>query len=388
MKRFLKSVSVITGLAIFTMLFGAGNLMYPLKVGIMAGDRTVWAVLAFSITAIILPILGLIGSLLFYGDYHAYFGRIGKVPGFLLTLFCILAIGPLFIIPRIITFSYEMLHPFFPTLSLLVFTGVFIAATFICTYRPSKLLTLLGSILGPLKLGLLGTIILKGIFQANTPTQVTNLSFNQLFLDSFLYGYNTLDLLGTIFFASIIFSVLKKNLSEDAIKSSQTVLKVALRGAVIGSTILGGIYVSLSFLGAMYGADLLNINEGQIFRTVVLRIIGTGGTALMGAAVTLACFSTAVALSAVVGQYVHETVSNKKLNYVTSLALVLLIALIPSNLGLTTISRVSLPLIKVMYPVLITLTLCNIGYKLFGFKPVKIPVLVAFILSLSATFLW
>lgn len=386
MKKITQSLALTTGVAIFTMFFGAGNLMFPLKVGSLAGTKVLIAALGFVITAVLLPILGIICSLLFYGDYNAFFDRIGKVPGTVLIFLCMLMIGPLIVMPRIVAFSYEIARPHIPAISLLLFSVLFVALTFVLTYRPNKIITLLGSVIGPLKLGLLLVIIIKGLITGKSLQPVTELAVS-IFGKSLVYGYGTLDLLGAIFFGSMIYSVLKKNLAEEAVKSTSTVLRVALQGAAIGTLVLGAVYVALQFLGALHGADLAACTEGEIFSTVCMRIIGPQGALLTAAAVIVACLSTLIALSTVLAQYVSETLSSKRIGYVTALMLVLGFTLIPANLGLGKLLEWSRPLINVMYPILIILTICNTAYKLFGFRWVKTPVLITLLGALYTVFL-
>ena len=64
------------------------------------------------------------------------------------------------------------------------------------------------------------------------------------------------------------------------------------------------------------------------------------------------------------------------------LFLILVICIIMSMLGLKTLMALSVDIAFILYPVLIALTLCNMAYKLFNFKPVKTPVFLALVLSL------
>ena len=107
-------LTIVTGFAIFTMLFGAGNFMLPPKVGIMAGQKTLIASLAFTLTAVLLPMLGLVGIFLFEGNYNAFFGRLGKIPGTLMIALCMFIIGPGFVLPRIVNLCHKMISPFLP----------------------------------------------------------------------------------------------------------------------------------------------------------------------------------------------------------------------------------------------------------------------------------
>src|ERR1700754_5063066 len=114
MKKFLQSHVVEIGLAIFSMLFGAGNLMYPLQVGIESADKNIWGIIGFMLTAVCLPVLGFVSMILFNGNYNAFFKRLGSVAGSLLIFACMVVIGPLIGIPRITTLSHTMTAPFLP----------------------------------------------------------------------------------------------------------------------------------------------------------------------------------------------------------------------------------------------------------------------------------
>src|SRR5271170_8436680 len=114
MKKFLQSHIVTTGLAIFSMFFGAGNLMYPLRIGLLSGNQTFWGLLGFLATAACLPVLGLFAMILFDGDYKTFFNRLGSNAGSIVIFLSLLIIGPLIAIPRIVTLSHTMTAPFIP----------------------------------------------------------------------------------------------------------------------------------------------------------------------------------------------------------------------------------------------------------------------------------
>jgi len=161
MKKLFQSDILAIGLAIFSMFFGAGNLMYPIKVGINSGSKIFFGMSGFLITSIILPLLGLVAMILFEGNYKNFFGRLGKIPGTFLLTSCILIIGPLIGIPRIVTLSYTMMSPFIPNMSLYLFTLLFLGFTFICTYKESKIVNLLGKYISPALLISLLIIIVR-----------------------------------------------------------------------------------------------------------------------------------------------------------------------------------------------------------------------------------
>jgi branched-chain amino acid:cation transporter, LIVCS family len=382
MKKYLQSASLTTGLAIFAMLFGAGNLIFPLKMGVVTGTKVGLGILAFILSGVLIPLAGLISIVFFDGDYRAFFYRIGKIPGAALIFFCMLTIGPLLIMPRIIDLTYELMRPFLGHLvPILPFSIGFALITFACAYKRNAIVDLLGKILSPLKLLTLFTIIGIGIW-TRQPSQDTGISFGKTFLHSFQEGYNTLDLLATIFFGYIIISILKKTLHVHTPSDTRALAKIMLKGGLIGGFLLAVVYTGIACLGAFHGQQLNPaLDAGRMFILTMMKILGTHGAFFVGMTVFVACLSTLIALASVVSEYLKNDISQHKLSYVTSLIIVLAIATAVAQFELGPLLHYSLPLILIVYPVLIVLTFCNIAYKLWGFKPVKIPVLLAFLVS-------
>lgn len=386
MKRWLNSLTVTTGLAIFSMLFGAGNLMYPINIGLQAGSKNIFAFIGFVLTAVLLPLIGLITIIFFDGNYKEFFNRMGKPIGSLLILFCMLVIGPLIAMPRIVTLSYTMISPFLPGVSVLVFSIAFVVLTFLGTYRENKIIDLLGRFVSPLLLICLGIIIFIGLFTTGTITTV-NTSATKIFLKNLKYGFNTLDLLGTIFFGTIILQILKSNKNQESDANAKKIALLSLKAGTIGTCLLGIVYLGMSYLGVMHGHGLSNINEGEIFSAISFRILGSHGAFIIATTVLMACFSTIIALAAVVSEYLQKTIFRNRIGFIPCLALILGATVIPSNYGLSKILEVSGPIINIFYPIITAITFCNLAYKLFNFKPIKIPVLLTFLVAIVTRFI-
>lgn len=393
MKKVSQSDIVLTGLAIFSMLFGAGNLMYPIEAGMKSGSHLTIGLSGFMITAILLPLAGLIGMILFNGNIDEFFNRLGKPVGQTLLGLCVIVIGPLIAIPRIVTLSYTMISPFLPfsffsqpgILPSFVFTLLFLALTFLATFRENKIMQILGYIISPTLLFSLLIIIIKGITTADSAI-LNNASRAQVFTSNLMGGYETLDLLGTIFFASIILHILKNTLGHAMENNTRLLAIVSLKSGIIGVSLLGLVYVGMGILGAYHGHDLSHIvTTDTLFREIAFKIMGSYGAALIGTAVLMACLSTSIALSAVVAEYVENKVCKQKISFASALLLTLITCVPLSIAGLGYVRKITGgPLLYVGYPVLITLTLCNIAYKLWGFKPVKLPVLITFLITLTS----
>lgn len=380
------------GLAIFSMLFGAGNLIYPLQVGIECGNLTLYGIVGFILTAVCLPIAGLICMLLFDGNYKSFFYRLGTFPGGLLLFASIMIIGPMLAIPRIVTLSHTMLAPFLPGFlnqisigSSFVFAVLFLGITFLATFRENKIVTILGNVISPLLLLSLAIIIGAGVWGAQTMTTCT-VSALEAFKVNFMRGYETLDLLGAIFFASIVLTLLKRMIGSHY--NPRTIAAIGLQSGMIGIMLLGIIYIGLSFLGVYHGHGLESVNAGELLREIAFKVLGSYGALLVGVAVLMACLSTAIALSAVVAEYIEHTLFRANISFFMALVLVMVASIPLSTFGLDKVLQLTAgPIVYVGYPVLITLTMCNIAYKLADFKYVKLPVLITFIVAL-VSYMW
>jgi len=188
MKKVTISEICIIGLAIFSMLFGAGNIMLAINVGMRAGFHFTWANFSFILTSVIMPIAGLIAVVLFNGDYNEYFNRLGKIPGQALIFLIMLIIGPLNVIPRIITLSHTMLEQFLPNNSLAPFAIAFLLLTFLATVKESKVISLLGRIISPTLIIALLVIIVVGMFKTGTVIPTTS-SLWEIFWRESKYGF-------------------------------------------------------------------------------------------------------------------------------------------------------------------------------------------------------
>ena len=385
MKKQLNATIITTGLAIFSMLFGAGNLVYPLQAGLRGGENFLLALVPFLLASIGLPLLGLIAMALFKGNYEAFFYRLGKAPGATLISFCMLVIGPIIAMPRIVTISYTMVAPFIPGITPLIFVIAFLGITFLCTFRESTIINLLGHFISPALLAALAIIIGKGIL-ANPALPGGATLTPSFFWDQWRYGYNTLDLLGTIFFSSMTLHILSHNL-KPAETEGNTLTVIALKAGLIGAGLLGIVYLGMGYLGAAFGTGLGAVNEAELFSAISFRVLNSYGTAIISIAVLMACFSTIIALAAVVAEYTQHTVFRNRLGYVPALAGVLIATGVFALMGFSQIMAMAKPVIGIGYPLIIATTVCNIAYKWWNFKPIKGPVAAVFIAMLISAFL-
>ena len=389
MQRFLKSDVLSTGLAMFSMFFGAGNVIFPLLLGQWAGDKNIFAILGLCITAVLVPFTGLIGMMLYEGDYEKFFARIGKGPGFVLALLIMGLIGPFGGMPRCIALSHATFSVSHSECPLWLFSVIACVVIFAFTWNKNKIVKVLGYVLTPLLLGSLLIIIVKGmLFSPAAP--IVNETMGRAFLHGILEGYNTLDLLAAFFFSTIVITALKESqkkanvVGKEALEetSCRRMLSITFRASMLGAFLLTAVYVGFSFIASFHSQHLPTSTPDQLLGVMAFHLLGPQGGWIANAAVSLACLTTAVTLAAVFSEFLETRVFQGKVGYAPCLLITLVGAFLISKLKFTGIVAFLLPILEISYPALILLTLLNIAYKLFNFRPVKFPVFATFAIAL------
>lgn len=384
MKKFFQSESMSIGLAMFSMFFGAGNIIYPLAVGQYAGDKNLFAMFGLILTAAVMPIVGVIAMILFDGNYRAFFGRLGRIPGFLLALTIISLLGPLGSTPRCIALAYTTLKSSFLDMPLPLFSAISCGIIFLFTVRKRYILTLLGWCLTPFLLMALILIIFIGLLIAPEAPSVDSSSL-QMFLHGLNEGYNTMDLLAAFFFSSTIIHILRMRFAENTAKEG-SYLNTAYQASIVAAILLAAIYVGFSYIASFHGADFISHGKDELLAAITLKIAGPYAGILVCVAIALACLTTAIALISAFTDFIQGEVFKNKMSYEIILIGSLIATFFVSTLNFTGISAFLWPILQICYPGLIVLTFLNIAYRLTGFKPIKVPVYATFAVSAIAYF--
>ncbi|MBS3905349.1 MAG: branched-chain amino acid transport system II carrier protein [Simkania sp.] len=381
MKSKTRNMTILTGLAMFKMFFGAGNIVFSLAIGLYAKDMNIWALLGLLITAVIMPFIGVIAMSLYKGDTKDFFSRAGKIPGFFISLFILALIGPFGAIPRCLTLSHSTLNMLLPNLSLWLFLLCICGFIFFCTVKKNRLMQILGYVFAPALIGLIAVIIVKGLWSA-PPVGHSDLTVGNAFAHGLLEGYNTLDLLPAFFFSSVVVSLLKKNQPEyfEGEGSERRLFKVMVKASAIGALLIGGIYIGFSFLAAHYQETLIGLPQEVLFSSLAWTILGPWGGAFTCLAVLVSCIATSIALTAVFSDFIHKEVFKERYDYRIWLVVTLAIAFAFCFVGFAGIVKNLAPILQICYPALLMLTMLNIFHKIFRIRfGVRIAVPVTFL---------
>jgi LIVCS family branched-chain amino acid:cation transporter len=376
-----KSSMWASGLALFSMFFGAGNLVFPLLIGKHAGAESLSALSGLSVSAVLFPFLGLAAIMLYGGDLKAFLARIGKWPAAALLFILAMSQGPIGAMPRLVTLMHASIAPYW-NVPLGLFSIFICALVFFLTLKPTRMMHLLGVILTPLLLLTLGLLFGFGLFNGPAPQPVPEgAAFH--FQQGLQGGYQTLDLTAALLFGMLMIP----HLSKGGLSVSE-VRKKMLGASSIAAGLLMLSYIGLCYLSASYGPSIpSHIANVDYLHALAVKILGPSGSLIATGAVFLACLTTAISLAAVFAEYLRSELFKEKVGSTWPLAITLFASALMANLGFSAIMKIWGPILGILYPSLIVLCLFNIANKLLEVKMVKTPVFAALALG-SAGFIF
>lgn len=354
---------LIIGFALFSMFFGAGNLIFPPKLGQMLGDNYILGIIGFTLTGVGLPLLGLLAATKNNGNFEEMSLKVGKNFSKIYSIVLFLMIGPLLAIPRTAATTFEIsIQPNFANFNPLIFTIIYFAVNLIFVLKPSRIIETIGKFLTPVLLFILVVLIVKGIVSPISTYSATTLA--SPFSDSLIEGYQTMDALASIIFASLIIGAVKSKGYKD-----NQVVKVTVKASIIAIVGLGVVYGGLIFLGSKTGVLANGMNNSALLLFLSTSILGNIGRIAIGIALGLACMTTSIGLLSAGGEF-FERVSGGKLGYRMNVLIMSVASIAIANMGLDKIVSFSASILNIIYPITIVLIILNLFDKLVKSKMV------------------
>ncbi len=357
------------------MFFGAGNLLLPPFIGLQIGDHVWITILAFGLTGILLPFLGILSVTNSGDDFNDLGHRINKNLAAILGSVIMICIGPLIALPRTAATTFEVgILPSFPNSNPVWTSILFFAITWLFSIVPSKVVDLVGNILTPFLLLVLVILIGMGIANPIAEPQTDILSAPEAFTLGFIEGYQTLDVLASVIFAGIIISATKAKGYERIGEKN----KVVIASGALAAACLFFIYGGLVYLGATSGIENTDLTRSALLIHISNSILGQYGTLAIAISIALACLTTAIALTTAVGTF-FSNLTNGKLGYKLLVTISCIVSGILSVTGVDNIIQFAYPPLAFVYPIVITLVLYIV---IFGrFVKTKLPYILALIAS-------
>lgn len=373
-----KEKMLLISFMLFSLFFGAGNLIFPPFLGQNAGNKTPLAMLGFLLTAVVLPVLGVIVVAQFDGlDKLA--ANAGKKFALVFTLLIYLSIGPGLGIPRAASVPFEMaVAPYLPQgantrLCMVIYSLVFFVIAFWLCLNPGKLVERIGHFLTPSLLTLLRVLFFTFLFKGNVDIARPQAAYAAApFLKGFSEGYQTMDTIAALNFGLVIAITLR----SFGINNEKDLIKHTVYAGLFAGSILAMVYMMLSYMG-MCSSNVYAIqdNGAWTLRNIVYQLYGPVGAYLLAAIFSLACLTTCVGLINSISQYF--SVLFKKISYRKWVFIIVLFSFLICNLGLNAILGISIPILNGIYPVAIVLIILGLTHPFNGGNKFAYPMVIA-----------
>lgn len=366
----------ITAFALFSLFFGAGNLILPPFLGYNGGENWVWVLFGFIVSAVIIPILAIYGHAKLQGSLLDFGKKVS--PKFALLFGVIIYIISITLpSPRTASVTHEMaIAPYFSISSIWTST-VYFVVVLIFSLNRSKILNIIGKFLTPLIFLILLLIIIIGL---SSDAEMLRASiFENNFTSGILEGYQTFDAIGGVVVGGVIVISL----------SFQTTLSFVDKKIIIGKAgLLAGtalflMYGGLIALGAHYSLLPEVGDRAQFLTFLSVQSLGNIGTSFLAVLVALACFTTAVGIVTGTADFVKGISKNSQKAYKITVILGCILGVVMGQLPVNYIIAIAFPALMFIYPITIVLILLNVLPEKYTSKIIfRGVVLVTFLFSI------
>ncbi len=371
----------------FAFFLGAGNIIFPPLAGQLAGENMLPAMSGFLVTAVGLPLIGIIAVAIAGGGWAGLTRDLPSKVATVMAVLIFIIIGPAFAAPRTGLVAYEMaVKPFITDASqtsLTIFSILFFAVALFFAWSRGKLIDMIGKFLTP-ALFLVLTVLAIAVFVNPQGTIVAAQGdyVTQAFTTGFLEGYNTMDTFAALMFGMLIVDVIRsKGITDD-----KTTCTYLIYAGLIAATGLAFVYVSLFYLGATSAGIAAGVgNGGVILTTYVMALFGPTGQIILSAIVLLACLTTAIGLISACADYFSTLTP---MSYKKWAVLLAVVCAVVANVGLNMLITLSVPVLFALYPVAIALVALTLIRKWLPNPCLayRVVLLVSFVFSMIDVF--
>lgn len=370
-KKLSKKEILAVASMLFGMFFGAGNLIFPVSMGQLAGSHMWQAAAGFLITGVGLPLFGVAALGISRKEGLLELSSlVGKRYGLFFTCVLYLTIGPFFAIPRCATVSYTVgvegiVQGASHGAGLAVFSFVFFAIVLFFSLRPGEIMTWIGKVLNPVFLLCLGLLLIRAL--ASPGGEIGSVApmagyVDSAFFTGLLEGYNTMDALAGLAFGIIVV----ESIRGLGVKEPGEVAKSTVKAGIFSSILMAVIYLLVTVMGAQSrGIFEAAENGGTALARIAGYYFGSAGALILAATVTVACLKTAVGLITSCGRTFVKLFPNGPSYRFWAVGFSVLSFGI-ANLGLNVILDYSAPVLMFLYPLAISLIALTFLSGLFG----------------------
>ena len=345
--------TLVIAFALFSLFFGAGNLILPPYLGYNAGDGWFWVLIGFSISAVFIPILAIYGHAKLQGTILDFANKVSPTFAVLFSiLIYLIAIALPF--PRTASVTYEMaIEPFFQ-ISSLELSSIYFALVLVFVLNRNRMLSIIGKFLTPLIVCILLIIICLGLF--TEVASVRDSIFNNSFAEGILEGYQTFDAIGGV----VIGGVVVISLSLQGKFNYEEKKRMIIRSGLFAGLGLFLIYGGLIVLGAHNSNVLVIDNRTELLSVLSIQNLGNIGNVFLSVLLALACFTTAVGIVTGTADFVKGLLGNSQKAYIITAIIACVLGVLIGQFNVYYIINVALPVLMFIYPITIVLIILNV----------------------------
>jgi len=360
-KRLTLKQRILVAGTLFGMFFGAGNLIFPVHLGQLAGRNVLPAMIGFIITAVGIPILGVAAIGNTHSDgLQALSNKVGRGYGYVFTCLLYLTIGPFFAIPRCATTSFTtgiqpLTNRFIADApALFIFSLIFFAAVLFLSLRPAGITVWIGKIINPIFLVFLAILVFTALFNPAAPVSSiephADYAGGALF-SAFIEGYGTMDAIAGLAFGIVVIDIIRgMGISDDS-----AVAKDVLASGVLTGILMAAIYIATILMGAQSrGVFETSENGGIALAQISGHYLGRFGSIILAVTFTFACLKTSIGLVTSCSD-AFARMFPRFLSYRAWAVIFTIFSFCVSNFGLSKLIDYSLPVLMFLYPLSITL---------------------------------
>jgi len=345
--------TLVIAFALFSLFFGAGNLILPPYLGYNAGDGWFWVLIGFSISAVIIPILAIYGHAKLQGTILDFANKVSPTFAVLFSILIYL-IAIALPSPRTASFTYEMaIEPFFQ-ISSLELSSIYFALVLVFVLNRNRMLSIIGKFLTPLIVCILLIIICLGLF--TEVASVRDSIFNNSFAEGILEGYQTFDAIGGV----VVGGVVVISLSLQGEFNYEEKKRMIIRSGLFAGLGLFLIYGGLIVLGAHNSNVLVIDNRTELLSVLSIQTLGNIGNVFLSVLIALACFTTAVGIVTGTADFVKGLIGNSQKAYIITAIIASVLGVIIGQFNVHYIINIALPILMFIYPMTIVLIILNV----------------------------
>lgn len=345
--------TLVIAFALFSLFFGAGNLILPPYLGYNAGDGWFWVLIGFSISAVFIPILAIYGHAKLQGTILDFANKVSPTFAVLFSILIYL-IAIALPSPRTASVTYEMaIEPFFQ-ISSLELSSIYFALVLVFVLNRNRMLSIIGKFLTPLIICILLIIICLGLF--TEVASVRDSIFNNSFAEGILEGYQTFDAIGGV----VIGGVVVISLSLQGKFNYEEKKRMIIRSGLFAGLGLFLIYGGLIVLGAHNSNVLVIDNRTELLSVLSIQNLGNIGNVFLSVLLALACFTTAVGIVTGTADFVKGLIGNSQKAYIITAIIACVLGVLIGQFNVYYIINVALPVLMFIYPITIVLIILNV----------------------------